>query len=324
MRLANLPIDESLGGVLVHNVVDEHGHKALPKGHQLTLADVDKLRTLGKSQVYVALMDPGDVRENEAAGRIGRAAAGDNTASTPASGGRVNLLATANGILKLNPEAMTRLNSLEGVTVATRAAHSVAAPKTMLATIKTIGLAIPEGVLEQAEAIRRVIGPAIWVRPFVAARVGVVFTGSPQARKRVEDTFSDPVRRRIEALGGVIASYEYIPEDAAAIAKAISQATSSGANCVILVGETSIMDAEDITPRGIMAAGGQIELFGAPVEPGNLLLLAYAGQVPVVGAPGCIQSRDTNVVDLVLPRLLAGERVTRDEVIGLANGGLLI
>lgn len=324
MRLANIPIDQAEGSVLVHNVADAHGHKALLKGHRLIAADIEKLRALGRSQVYVALLDPGDVRENDAVTRIGKATAGENTSATLASGGRVNLLATGHGILKLNGEALRRLNLIDGVTVATRPAHSLAEPKTMLATIKTIGLALTESTLKDVEAIRTEFGAAIWVRPFSAARVGIVFTGSEAARRRVEDTFGGPVRARIAALGAEVESYRYVPEEVPAIADAISSAMSGGANCIILVGETSIMDAEDITPRGIKAAGGEIEVYGAPVEPGNLLMLAYIGQVPILGAPGCIQSRETNVVDLVLPRLLAGERVTRSDVIALADGGLLI
>ena len=113
-------------------------------------------------------------------------------------------------------------------------------------------------------------------------------------------------------------------EDADAIGETLEKMLAQGAQIVILAGETSIMDADDITPRGVQRAGGTIELYGAPVEPGNLLLLAYCGEVPVIGAPGCIKSRETNAVDLILPRLLAGERVTREDVNALAEGGLLI
>jgi molybdenum cofactor cytidylyltransferase len=324
MRLANVPIEQSVGGILVHNIADSEGHKALMKGHQLTLADLGKLRSLGKSEVYVALLEPGDVRENEAVARIGRAVAGENTRATQASGGRVNLLAAARGVINLSTVALTRLNSIDGVTVATLPAHTVVEPKAMLATIKTIGLAIPEGALQQVEAIAREYGAAIWVRALASASVAVILTGSADARRPVQDTFTEPIRSRVEELGGHIISSVYIKEDAAVIAEAVSRATASGANCIILAGETSIMDADDITPRGIKAAGGAIEVYGAPVEPGNLLLLGYIGQVPIIGAPGCVKSRDTNVVDLILPRLLSGERVSRADVIALANGGLLV
>ena len=108
------------------------------------------------------------------------------------------------------------------------------------------------------------------------------------------------------------------------IANAIELLRLANTELIMIAGETSIMDREDVTPRGIVQAGGVIEHYGAPVEPGNLLLLAYLGDIPVVGAPGCVRSRETNVVDLILPRLLAGERLRRDDIVEFADGGLLL
>ncbi len=324
MKLAYISIDQAIDGILVHNVADAQGHKALPKGHQLTAADIDKLRALGKGQVYVALLEPDDVREDEAITRIAQAVVGDHVSTTPANSGRVNLLATVRGVFKLNAEALRRLNSIDGVTAATIPNNTVVEPKKMLATLKTIGLALPERALQEVESIAQECGPAVGVRALFATRVAVVLTGSPESQTRVTNTYTPPIRGRVEELGGQIVSEVYVAEDYSQIAGAISRALEDHVDCIILAGETSIMDADDITPRGIKAAGGTIELYGAPVEPGNLLLLAYCGKVPVVGAPGCVKSRDTNVVDLVLPRLLAGERVSRADVVALANGGLLI
>ncbi len=324
MRLANIAIDEAVGGILVHNVADAQGHKALSKGHRLTAEDVGKLRGLVKREVYVALLDAGDVREDEAVTRIAQTVAGENLSATAANSGRVNLLATTRGVLEVNTEALSRVNSLEGIAIATIPAHTVVAPKKMVATIKTICLALPERTLQQVEDLAHQSGALIRVRALPATRVAVILTGSPEAQTQVEKTYSLPLRGRVEELGGQIVSSVYVAEDPAQIAEAVQRALAENPDCVILAGQTSIMDVGDITPRGLRAAGGTIELFGAPVEPGNLLLLAYCGKVPVVGAPGCVRSRETNVVDLILPRLLAGERVSRAEVIALANGGLLI
>ncbi len=324
MKLAYISIDQAVDGILVHHVADAQGHKALPKGHQLTAADIDKLRALGKGQVYVALLEPNDVREDDAITRIAQAVVGDNVSMTPANSGRVNLLATTRGVFKVNAEALRRLNSIDGVTAATIPANTVVEPKRMLATLKTIGLALPERALQEVESIAQECGPAVGVRALSATRVAVILTGSPEAQTRVTNTYTPPIRGRVEELGGQIVSEVYVAEDYSQIAGAISRALADHVDCIILAGETSIMDADDITPRGIKAAGGTIELYGAPVEPGNLLLLAYCGKVSIVGAPGCVKSRDTNVVDLVLPRLLAGERVARADVVALANGGLLI
>ncbi len=324
MRLATVKIEDAVGGILVHNVADADGHKALTKGHKLTPEDTQKLRALGKTEVYVAQLNADDVREDDAVRRLAQAIVGLNLEATPAVSGRINLLAKMRGILKLNAGALERFNSLEGVAVATIPAHGVVGPKKMVATIKTIGLALPERTLQEAEAVAHECGPAIWVRSLPKTRVAVILTSDPQARRRVHDTYGEPIRARVQELGGEIVSSASVDEDSGAIAQAIQRALMDNADCVILAGQTSIMDADDITPRGIKGAGGTIELYGAPVEPGNLLLLAYCGETPVVGAPGCVKSRETNVVDLILPRLLAGEHVSRADVAALANGGLLI
>ena len=142
--------------------------------------------------------------------------------------------------------------------------------------------------------------------------------------ERLEKGLHPPIHGRVEELGGQVVFETYIEARSGRDCAAIDNARAQGADFVLLAGETSIMDQTDVTPSGIMQAGGEIELHGAPVEPGNLLLLAYAGDLPIVGAPGCVKSRDINVVDLILPRLFAGERIRKRDIVALANGGLLI
>lgn len=324
MKLATIDIDHALGGILIHNVADAQGHKALPKGHQLCASDVEKLRALGKNSVVVALLDHGDVRENEAAVRIATAVAGEHLEISAVSGGRVNLFATAHGLVMIKGQALERINMIKGVTVATIPQFARVQPKKMVATVKTIGLAVPESSLRETEEIGQRADAVISVRPFRPLSVAVVLTGSPEARGRVERTFDGPISSRVQELGGEISQRVYVEHESQAVADAIRHALRAGAQCIILAGETSIMDESDVTPTGILIAGGRIEVYGAPVEPGNLFLLGYADAVPLIGAPGCVKSRDTNVVDLVLPRLFAGEHVTRADVVALANGGLLI
>lgn len=324
MKLVNLEIENAVGGVLIHNIADGQGHKALSKGHRLTAGDLETLRALGKTQVFVGMFQDGDVTENDAAARVAKAVAGTNISLSAVSAGRVNLMATVRGVFQVQVDALTRLNSLDGITLATIPSHSVVEPKKMVATVKTIGLAISENVLGQAEKFADQTKFVVSVRELPAARVAVILTGTSEARGRVEKTFTPAIQGRVQELGAVVVSNEYVEHEEKAIAGAIERAKTSNVNCVILAGETSIMDASDVTPGGIVQAGGSIEVYGAPVEPGNLLLLAYAGDLPIIGAPGCVKSRDMNVVDLILPRLLAGERVRKKDVVALANGGLLI
>ncbi len=324
MRLENIPIDQSVGAVLVHNVVDASGQKALSKGRQIRPEDIAKLRALGKETVYAAVPEPGDVREDDAATRLAKAAAGNGIEMSKPSGGRVNFYASEHGTFNVNSPGLARLNALTGVALATIAGNTAVAPKKMVATLKTIGLALPEATLQKAESIVRENGAVLQVKPIKNRQAAIVLTGTENGRARVQEIFSPPIHARLEELGARVISEAYSSEDPEAIAKALQKSMAAGAQIIILAGETSIMDANDLTPRGIQRAGGAVELYGAPVEPGNLLLLAYCGDVPVVGAPGCIKSRETNAVDLILPRLLAGERVTRGDVNALAEGGLLI
>jgi hypothetical protein len=323
MRLENIPLDQAIGAILVHNIVGADGHKAFAKGRALSAEDIGKLRALGRQTVYAAILEPGDVREDDAAARLARAVAGDGIELSKPSGGRVNFYATQRGFLRVNRDALRRINELNGVTLATIPRYSRLAPRQMIATLKTIGLALPEKTLRQAEEIAREMGAALGIATISHSRVAIILTGSANGRAKTQQTFAPPIRARVEELGAQVVSEDYVGEDEAAIANAIDAAVRGGAQLILLAGETSVMDEEDITPRGITRAGGAIELYGAPVEPGNLLLLAYRGAVPIVGAPGCIKSRATNVVDLILPRLLIGERVTRADVNAMAEGGLL-
>jgi molybdenum cofactor cytidylyltransferase len=324
MQLKHISIDNAIGAILVHNIVGADGRKALAKGHVITADDITKLRTLGKDLVYVAVLDPGDMREDDAATQLARTVAGDGIELSKPSGGRVNLYATQNGFLKINRDALKRVNELQGVTLATIPRYSPLAPRKMIATLKTVGLALPEATLREAEKIVGARGKMLDVVPCHIENVAVVLTGSESGKARTQETFAPPIRARVEALGAHVMAEAFVNEDADAIAATLVAVLGAGAQLVIIAGETSIMDANDITPHGIKQIGGNIELYGAPVEPGNLLLLAYIGSTPIIGAPGCIKSREMNVVDLILPPLFAGERVTRQDVIELAEGGLLV
>ena len=324
MKLQNIPIDHSVGAILIHNIVGADGRKIFSKGRVITAQDAEQLRALGKENVYAAMLDPDDVREDDAAARLARAVAGEQIELSKPSGGRVNFYAASNGFLQINRDALHRLNELDGVTLATIARYSAVKPRKMFATLKTVGLALPESILRQAEEIIATRGQAMSIASVQNQKVAIILTGSADGKQRTQEMFLPPIRARIEALGAQVVAEEFTSENANAIQEAIYAVLDRGAQMIILAGETSVMDADDITPRGIKQAGGAIELYGAPVEPGNLLLLAYRGDVPIIGAPGCVKSRETNVVDLILPRLLIGERVTRADVIEMAEGGLLL
>jgi molybdenum cofactor cytidylyltransferase len=277
--------------------------------------------------VYVASPAPDDVDEDSAATRLAAAAMGPGlTLSGPASG-RANIVATALGVFRVDPARLAAVNSAEGLTMATLRGDRAVRPGQLVATVKVVPFALPGRVVADVEAAARDGGPLLRVDPIEPRRAALILSGSPSIQERVRAEFEPPLRARIEALGSALDGVDFVAlEDDAgeeALAGTLTRRLAAGVGLVVLAGETAIVDRRDIAPRAIEKAGGEVACFGVPVDPGNLLLLAYVGAVPVLGAPGCARSRKTNVVDWVLPRLLAGERLSRADLLGLGHGGLL-
>jgi molybdenum cofactor cytidylyltransferase len=324
MKFGPVPLEHAEGKILGHNIAGPDGKRAFRKGKPITAGDIRALQAMGRAMVYAAELEPGDVDEDAAARRITQTVMGGGLRPSGPASGRVNLLAAALGVVRVDVERLAGLNDLDGVTVATVTAHSAVRARQIAATIKIIPFAVPDSVLQMAAAVG---GPIVQVDVLPPKAVGLILSGSPPARARVMQDFDLALKGRVAALGSTVRFEDYVPlEDEtgeAALAEALVRQAQAGAQMIVLAGETAIMDRYDITPRAIERAGGEVTCFGAPVDPGNLILVGYLGQVPVLGAPGCARSRKVNVVDWVLPRLLAGDRLTRRDVMSLGHGGLL-
>jgi molybdenum cofactor cytidylyltransferase len=323
MYLTTLPTQQAVGHILRHNLADANGRKALSKGHRIAATDLPLLRELGVSHVRVAVLEQGDVHEDEAARRLAEAICGSGIAARPPAASRVNLLAREDGVVRVDAVALLRINEIDGLTVATLPDHSLARANKRVATIKIIPFAVPEEDLARAEAIGRESGGVVALAPLRQLAVGVILVGSTAAKQRIERGVYPAIEARIVELGSKVLAVKYVESEEPNIAAAIVELQAAGAQLLLIAGETSIMDRDDVTPRAIRLAGGHVEHYGAPVEPGNLLLLGYLDGLPVLGAPGCVRSRDVNIVDLLLPRLMAGERITKRDIVALGHGGLL-
>jgi molybdenum cofactor cytidylyltransferase len=240
--------------------------------------------------------------------------------------GRANLLSREIGILRIDVERLAQINACEGITLATLTTHSPVPPRQIVATVKIIPYALPESVVSQVETIASGDSRVVRVDALPSRSVGMILSGSPSIHERLLSDFA-PLRDRIERLGSSVTRTDFVAledeSDEADLAEMLQQQIASGIGMILLAGETAIMDAHDIVPRAVERAGGVVESVGAPVDPGNLLMVAYLNNVPVVGAPGCARSRKTNIVDWILPRLLVGDRMTRRDIIELGHGGLL-
>jgi molybdenum cofactor cytidylyltransferase len=327
MKFGPARLDNAIGKILGHNIAGPDGKRILRKGKPLTVEDIAALRAIGRNSVYVAEIEPGDLDEDAAARRVAEAVTGDGLRLSGPASGRVNLLATAQGILRVDVDRLNQVNACDGVTLATLASHTAVRPRQIVATIKIIPFALPEKVIEQAESAGRRGGiPLIRVDDLKSQSVSLILSGSPSLREKLFTDFA-PLRERVEALGSQVNHTDYVPlEDESGerlLAERLSAQRIAGARLIILAGETAIMDRHDIVPRAIERLGGEVTCFGVPVDPGNLLLVAYLGDVAILGTPGCARSRKVNIVDWVLPRLLAGDRLTRGDIFALGHGGLL-
>ncbi|MFL5806136.1 MAG: molybdopterin-binding protein [Roseiflexaceae bacterium] len=327
MYLTTLPPEQAIGHILRHNLSGPDGRKAFAKGHRIAAADLPRLSALGLEQLRVAVLEPGDVHEDEAARRLAAAVCGPGVLARPPAASRVNLLAAADGVVRVDMVALLQINEIDGLTIATLPSHRLARARQRVATIKIIPFAVLEEDLARAEAIGREARAGhrsvIALSPLRQLDVGVILVGSAAARTRIEAGVYPAIEARVVALGSRVLAVRYVESEEQVIAETIGELRAAGVHLLIVAGETSIMDRDDVTPQGIRLAGGRIEHYGAPVEPGNLLLLGYLDTLPVLGAPGCVRSRDVNIVDLLLPRLLAGEQITRRDIVELGHGGLL-
>ena len=325
MKFEPVPLSEAKGKILGHNIAGANGQRLLRKGRPLTGEDLEKLRRLGRKSVYVAQIESDDVEENQAARRVAQAVCGPGLHMTGVASGRANLLAKEQGVLRVDVERLAQINDREGITLATLTTHSPVHARQIVATIKIIPYAVQESVVRAAEAIAR-DSPLVRVDALPSRSVGMILSGSPSIHEKLISDFV-PLRNRIDKLGSSVTRTDFVAlddeSDELALADRLKQQISLGMGMILLAGETAIMDTHDIVPRAEERAGGYIESVGAPVDPGNLLMLAYINDVPVVGAPGCARSRKINIVDWVLPRLLVGDRLTRRDIVALGHGGLL-
>ena len=325
MKFEAVPVEQAQSHILGHNIADGSGRRVLRKGRRVTAKNVAQLIALGYETVYVARSEIGDVDENEAARRIGQRVAGEPIRLSNATTGRVNMIAGSLGLLEVDPDQLRDINFLEGVTLATLPRHALVSEGKTVATLKIIPYALPDRVVIQAETLAA--KPLLSLKPLLPKRVGLILSGSPAVETRVTNSFLLALTARVSLLNSTIELIEYVPlEDELGelqLTETIQRMIGRGLEMIILAGETAIMDRYDITPRAVERAGGEITSFGAPVDPGNLLMLAYCGPIPILGAPGCVRSPKTNIIDLVLPRLLVGERLTEADIVALALGGLL-
>ncbi|MCI0714633.1 MAG: molybdopterin-binding protein [Chloroflexi bacterium] len=322
MKFGPIPLDDAENAVLAHKLLDNEGNRLLSKGHVLTADDIQLLREHSHAEVIVAQPGEHDVHENEAARRVGEAIAGDGIKVNASGVGRANLMTTVRGTLRVNADVLARLNNIhDGITISTLQQHTLVDSGELAALVKIVPFFVPDSRIKDLEHIAHEAAPIISVRPLKSGRVVLIISGPDSAREQLITDFHPPIKQRIEFLGSELLSPVYVSHTENDIANALKD--YADADLILVASVSAIIDIEDIVPSALRLAGGSVTQHGVPVDPGTLLMMGYLGDVPVVGAPGCIKSPKTNVIDHILPRLLAGERLTRVDLVAMGHGGLL-
>jgi len=323
VKFGPVPLADAEGAILAHSQRLRDGN--LKKGRVLAAEDLRRLAEAGLETVVAARLEPGDVAENEAAAALARAVCGSGVHVRGAFTGRANLYADHDGLLLVDADRLERVNGVhESLTVATLAPWRRVAEREMVATVKIIPFAAPHGGLERACALARDPEPLLEVARFRPRAAGLVQTLLPGTKASVLEKTARVLAARLEALGSRLGAELRCGHSEHEVAEAVARHLAERRDLVLIVGASAIVDRRDVVPAAIVRAGGAIEHFGMPVDPGNLLLLARVGAVPVLGLPGSARSPRRHGLDQVLERLLADVPIGRRDIMALGAGGLLM
>ncbi len=322
MRAQTVDVKSSTGRILCCTVFRPGGKKLLAKGHVISDEDIRVLESEGMETIWVTELESGEVGEDEAVSMVAGEMGCGSFEIRLAAGGRANLLATENCCVLVDDELLKQINCPASVVIATAPNFSYAVAGQRIATVKSAPFAVAQDQLDAVISILKERGPILQARPVRTPTVGVLYS-DPVSGERARQLFENIMRQRLERFGVNANFVLACTEDENSVSRCLQHLMRSKP-CVILVASTTApAGPEDIIGQAVMKVGGQVERFLAPVEPGNLLLLSYKDEVPIVSAPGCFRSAKPNVVDLILPPLLARYHVTGWEVACLGHGGLL-
>ncbi len=326
--LEKVKIEEAVGLVLAHDITEirrgEFKDRAFKKGHKIHEADICHLQRLGKRHLYVLKIEQGYLHEDDAAIAMADAFCGAGVIWHGApKEGKLRLLAGEDGLFKVDVDALTQINMLGEVMCASRHNNSIVQKGATVAATRAIPLVVKSEVVDEATKKSRSCGGIFRVKALRKARIGLIITGNEVSTHLIEDQFEPILRKKVDDIGSEIIGVAFVPDDEDVIELEIKRLLSSGADLILATGGMSV-DPDDVTRLGIQKAGGKVFFYGAPVLPGAMFMVAYIDNVPVLGVPACGIYHETTILDLVLPRILAGERLSRKEIALTGHGGLCL
>ena len=323
--MKQMPVEAAAGMVLGHDltkiVPGEFKGVRFKKGHIIKQEDIPHLLDMGKKNIYVYDLAEGLVHEDEAALRIAKAAAGQGLKFSMPKEGKVELSAEIDGLLKIDLQGLDGINTFPEAILSCLHTNQRVNAEELVAGTRIIPLVIENTLLNKLEDIACSYFPVIQVQPFHSLKVGIITTGSEVYEGRIKDGFGPVLKKKIEESGSSVLEQIFVNDSVEMIVNAIHAMVQKGADLILATGGMSV-DPDDVTPDGIRQAGGRIVTYGAPVLPGAMFMMAYIGNIPVMGLPGCVMYSRTSIFDLIYARVQAGEVIERADIVKLGHGGM--
>ncbi len=321
MKFGPVPVAEAEGAILAHSA--RLTGRILKKGHILTASDLGLFTDDGITEITVARLEKDDVGENDAAAAITKALAGQHVTTGKAFTGRCNLIADVQGLITFDRDRLDNINLAdESVTIATMPTMDIASPAQLIATIKIIPFAIAKSVLD---AVLKIAGeePLVEIAPFELKKIGLILTRLPGMKESILDKTLQTAVARVQEFGSEITMEIRCEHTEKDVVDAITETNSKSCDIILIFGASAVVDRADVLPAAVVAAGGSVDHFGMPVDPGNLLFIGGIDDTPLVGMPGCARSPKLNGFDWVLWRLLANIPISSHDIMLMGSGGLL-
>lgn len=323
--MRRVKIEKAIGMALAHDVTRIVPGKfkgvGFRRGHIIRKEDIQEFLKLGKYSVYVLSLSQDQIHEDDAALRIVSAISGEGLSWTDPREGKSTLESERRGLVKINVGGLLRINKMGDIIVSSLKNNFPCSPKQTVAAARIIPLTISLKKIRRLEALAEKYAPIISVLPYRALEVGVVVTGTEVYSGLIEDGFDQHVGKRIADYGCTVVRKILVPDIVQDIARAVRDLKNDGCDLIVTTGGLSV-DPDDVTREGVKRAGAKIIMYGTPVLPGAMFLYALLDGTPILGLPACVYYHPTTVFDLVLPRVLAGDQITKTEVAELAHGGL--
>jgi hypothetical protein len=323
-----ISVEDAVGQKLAHDITEirkgEFKGRAFKKGHIIRHEDVCHFHRLGKQHVYIDVEEKGHLHENEAVVLLARAFCGIGVfwEGEPVEG-KLKLQAAQDGLLRVEVAQLARINMLGEIMCSTRHTNTLVKSGDVVAATRAIPLLIDKKVVDQAVAIASEKKGVLSVMPLKKASVGILITGNEVYHGMIKDQFESILRSKINDIGSYVREVAFAPDDSKFISETLIRFIESGVDLILTTGGMSV-DPDDVTRAGIVAAGAADCLYGSPVLPGAMFMIAYIGDVPVLGVPACGIYHKTTMLDLLLPRILAGGRITRRDLAVMGHGGLCL